>query len=127
VIWLFVRLAVLCWRRCQRKALFRGSEESWQGGERQDERDEREFIQEPLCKATGKVLVAKDVLADLRAGLDKSELDAEDGRLTTDDCHRIRRCLEPRPAVSLRWPLSERQHSHNAMQDESFRCSTGGI
>ena len=48
-----------------------------------EERDERDFTQDPLCKATGKGTCSKRIdLADLRAGLDENELDAEDGRLS---------------------------------------------
>ena len=59
----------------QRKKLVRRQET--------EERDERDFTQDPLCKATGKGTCSKRIgLADLRAGLDENELDAEDGRLS---------------------------------------------
>jgi hypothetical protein len=91
------------------------SRPDWQARDRK--RGERGFTQDPLCKASRKVLVAKDAHAEPRARQDES---GYDGELKTDDCHRIRRCLEPRPAVSLRWPFPEEQHSHNTVQDESL-------
>jgi hypothetical protein len=105
--------------------LSQSGERSWRlGGKRQRQRGERGFTQDPLCKASRKVLVAKDALAEPRAELDESRYD---GKLKTDDCHRIRRCLEPRPAVSLRWPFPEKQHSHNTVQDESLDGRWGHI
>lgn len=72
----FFAAVVVCTRLCLGMAKEAGREARDRKG------SEREFTQDPLCQVRGKVLVAKDIIADQHSDLDESELDAEDGRLS---------------------------------------------
>ena len=73
------------------------------------------FRQDALCKQQVRYL-KQAMPSQIDFGQDRKTC-AEDGRL-----HRIRSCLEPRPAVSLRWPFSERHRLryHRSSRNREF-------